>query len=130
MRPRLLSLPSESTDLQHPAHAESLDFAKRFERDSRQLFDERAKRSCYERLRSGRDLSVYEHERQQRVVDERMNLCSREQDDDFVNRRGPREEITNMKRSPFGFSASYQSTPPPRTPFLIMSETSELFLLT
>ena len=64
-----------ATDLEHTAHAEALDLAERIERDLRELLDEAGEGSGDERSRSGRDLSVDEYEREQRVVDELVDLC-------------------------------------------------------
>lgn len=64
-----------ATDLEHTAHAETLDLAERVERDLRELLDEAGEGSGDERSCSRRDLSVNEYEREKRVVDELMNLC-------------------------------------------------------
>ena len=118
-----------ATDLEHTAHAETLDLAERVERDLRELLDEAGEGSRDERSCSGRDLSVNEHEREKRVVDELVDLCLRSRHPRSA--KGTEHRSTAIRaHAPFGLSASYQSTSPPSTPFRMMRAISALFLFT
>lgn len=126
LRERLVHELDLERRLEHAAHSEALDLGEGLERDTRELLDEAAQRARDKWPRRLRHLSVHEHKRKKRVVDERVYLCaSARTGSDISVRYG-----SDREHAPVGFGASYQSTMPPRTPVLIILATSALFRLT